>query len=158
MPMRSFPNWTLNDTIGMEFTATRWMCSSYSVEGSYSRLFHVYATAELHAGIVDDFHHVCAPLYAVGVLTCEELDGVVVPDSDVLLAMIPKGFSQAGRSGPTIIWWRDKFWIPFRVTRPSKFEIAETLWGNEVNAGHFDILHGIEATGLEDIDLSEYFG
>jgi hypothetical protein len=130
------------------------MYDAYPAPGSEGQIFLVYGVAEFHIKKVDDWRNTVPPLSAVGVMATAELEGLSVPDSDVLLALKPIGATAGGRCGPTILYWRDKFWIPLRATKPDKEQIAKTIWGNDIDVAHFDIIHEIRVTNLKDFDWS----
>lgn len=55
---------------------------------------------------------------------------------------------------PSILFWRDQFWIPLWSMEQEREEIAKRLYGDQILDDHtFDILHTVEVEDIPDVDL-----
>jgi len=162
MPKNSYPNWSAKDTKHLDIEGGRYEDNTFSAADSGGfMVFSVLATADLAVrcrmmGTYTTYAKDGGTMSAIGVLFDGKLDRLSVPSSDVLLCITPGMTSDGFRGGPSIIWWRDKFWVPFRFTVPALQELVVSLgWPTEDESGlHFDVIYEINANDIPEFDFS----
>jgi hypothetical protein len=108
--------------------------------------------------VLDSFPVSCERHTYTAIL-CREADAdlLATPGVEPIACFVPipgRGTYGYDTVRPSVLFWRDQFWIPLWSMEEQREDIAKHLYGEDVLEDHtFDILHTVEVEKIPDVDL-----
>lgn len=83
-----------------------------------------------------------------------------IPGVEPIVCFLPipgRGRYDIGPIRPSILFWRNKFWVPVYGINPIRTEIAEHMYGSGVfQKFMFDIIAMTDVSDIPDVDLLDF--